>query len=151
MTLLIVDPWQYCACMLYKIRCTLVHRLNGALSGPYVPVGTHAVLCMVAHRSTYALPRCRTSQYFMTFISLSVSLWNDLASSVFDAVGLAGFKSRANAFLVHGLSCSIPTIVFYYFSLFLLSVYWLVLWGWGLRTDRVHITLSQPNTAYIFQ
>ena len=31
---------------------------------------------------------------------LSVSLWNDLSDPVFDGVGLAGFKSRANAFLL---------------------------------------------------
>ena len=47
-------------CMLYKIRCNPVHPLNGALPGPYVPVrvprGT-----LVAHRYTYAPPRCRTS------------------------------------------------------------------------------------------
>ena len=30
----------------------------------------------------------------------SVSLWNDLANPVFDGVGLAGFKSRANASLL---------------------------------------------------
>ena len=30
---------------------------------------------------------------------LSVSLWNDLSDPVFDGVGLADFKSRANAFL----------------------------------------------------
>ena len=36
------------------------------------------------------------------------------------------------------------------FSLSLLSVYRLVLWGWGLRTDRVYITLSQPCTADLF-
>ena len=41
-----------------------------------------------------------------------------------------------------GPSCSIPTIAFYYFSLSLLSVYRLVLWDWGLRTDRVYISLS---------
>ena len=49
---------------------------------------------------TYAQPRCRTLQYSRTFIPFSVSLWNDLASSVFDGVGLAGFKSRANASLL---------------------------------------------------
>ena len=38
----------------------------------------------------------------------------------------------------------------YSFSLSLLSVYRLVLWGWGLRTDRVYITLSQPCTADLF-
>ena len=41
----------------------------------------------------------------------------------------------------------IPTIVYCSFSFALLSVYRLVLWGWGLRTDRVYITLSQPCAA----
>ena len=84
-------------CMLYKIRCNPGHSLNGALPEPYVAVRvTRGVL--VAHRYTYAPPRCRTSQYNRTFILLSVSLWNDLANSVFDGVALAGFNSRANAF-----------------------------------------------------
>ena len=30
----------------------------------------------------------------------SLSLWNGLSDPVFDGVGLAGFKSRANAFLL---------------------------------------------------
>ena len=85
--------------MLYKIRCNPVHPLNGALPGPYVPVRVTRDT-LVAHRYTYAPPRCRTSQYRMTFIPLSVSLWNDLANPVFDGVGLAGFKSRANVFLL---------------------------------------------------
>ena len=86
-------------CMLYTIRCKAIHPLNGALPGLYVPVRvTRGAL--VTHRYTYAPPRCRTSQYNRTFIPLSVSLWNDLANVVFDGVGLAGFKSRANAFLL---------------------------------------------------
>ena len=77
----------------------MVHPLNGALPGPYVPVGvTRGAL--VAHRYTFAPRRCRTSQYSRTFIPFSVSLWNDLANSVFDGLGLAGFKSRANASLL---------------------------------------------------
>ena len=89
-----VDPWQYYVCC---IRCNPVHPLNGALPGPFVPVRvTRGAL--VAHRYTYVQPRCRTLQYRITFILLSVSFWNDLASPVFDGVGLAGFKSRANAF-----------------------------------------------------
>ena len=104
-----------------------MHPLNGALPGPYVPVlVTRGAL--VAHRFTYVFPRCRTSQHRRTFILLSVYLWNDLASSVFDGVGLAGFKSRAYAFFI-GLSFSIPTIVFYYFSISVLPVYRLVLRG----------------------
>ena len=102
-------------CMLYKIRCNPVYPLNSALSGPHVPVRvTHGAL--FAHRYIYAPPHCRTSEYSRTFIPLSVSLWNELPNPVFDGVGLAGFKSRTNAFFI-GLSCSIPTIVFYSFSL----------------------------------
>ena len=86
-------------CMLNKIKCSPVHPLNSALPGPYVPVQvTHSAL--VAHRYMYAPPRGRTLQYSITFIPLTVSLWNDLADPVFDGVGLAGFKSRANAFLL---------------------------------------------------
>ena len=85
--------------MLYKIRCNPMHPLNGALPGPYVPMRvTHSDL--IAHRYTYAPPRCRTSQYRRTFIPLSVSLWNDLADPLFDGVGLAGYKSWAFAFLL---------------------------------------------------
>ena len=49
-----------------------------------------------------------------------------------------------------GLSCSIPTIFFYYLSLSLLSVYRMVLCCWGLRTHRVYLTLFQPCTADLF-
>ena len=71
-TLLIVDPWQSCVCFIRSgvTQCTL---LNGALPGPYVSVRvTRSAL--VAHRYTYAPPRCRTSQYSRTFIPISVSL-----------------------------------------------------------------------------
>ena len=86
-------------CMVYKIRCNPMHPLCGALPVPYVPVRvTRGAL--IAHRYTYAPPRCRTSQYRRTFIALSVYLWNDLVYPVFDGVGLADFKSRSNAFLL---------------------------------------------------
>ena len=86
-------------CMLYKIRSNPAHPFNCALLGLYVPVRvTRGAL--VAHRCTYAPPRCRTSQYSMTFIPLSVSLRNDFGDPVLDGVGLAGAKSRANAFLL---------------------------------------------------
>ena len=103
-------------CMLYKIRCTL----GGALPGPYVPVRvTRGAL--VAHRYTYAPPCCRTSHYSRTFIRLSVSLWNDLANSAFDGVGLACFKSRANFFywpmLLYPYS---SLLLFFPFSFFIL-------------------------------
>ena len=60
-------------CMLYKIRCNPMHPLNGALPGPYVPMRvTRSAL--VAHRYTYAPPRCRTSQCHRTFVTLRVPL-----------------------------------------------------------------------------
>ena len=86
-------------CILYKFRYNPMHPLNGAQPGPYVPVlVTRGAL--VAHWYTYTPPRCRTSQHRRTFVHLSVSFWNVLADSVYDEVGLAGFKSVAIAFLL---------------------------------------------------
>ena len=76
-----------------------MHPLYSALPVPYMPVRVTRG-AVIAHRYTYAPPRYRTSQYRRTFIPLSVSLWNDLSDPVFGGVGLAGFKSRANAFLL---------------------------------------------------
>ena len=98
-------------CMLYKIKYNPMHPLNDALPGPYVRIRVSRG-ALVAQRYTYAPIRCRTSQYRRTFIPLSVSLWNDLADSVFDGVGLAGFKSRANAFYC-------PKLLYPYYSLLL--------------------------------
>ena len=68
-----------------RVRCNPMHLRNGALPGPYVPVRvTRGAL--VVHQYTYAPPRCRTLQYRITFIPLSVSLWNDSANPVFDGV-----------------------------------------------------------------
>ena len=56
---------------------------------------------------------------------LSVSLWNDLSDPVFDGVGLAGFKSRANGFLLarSALSFLSPTVLSFY------SFHGVVVWG----------------------
>ena len=48
-------------------------------------------VALVAHRYTYAPPSCRTSQYHRTFITLSVSLFNDIGHPVFDGILLAPF------------------------------------------------------------
>ena len=86
-------------CMLFTIKSNPMHPLSGALPWPFVPARvTRGAL--VAHRHSFAPPRCRTSQYRRSPVPLSVSLWNDLSDPVFDSVGLAGFKSRANAFLL---------------------------------------------------
>ena len=58
-----------------------------------------------------------------------------LSDPVYDDVGLAGFKSRANTFLLawYALSFLTPTILS--FSSFHGLV--VVVWGWGIWTDRV--------------
>ena len=77
-------------CKLCRIRCNPMHPLYGALPGSYVPVRITPD-ALVAHRYTYAPPRCSTTHCRRTFIPLSVSLWNDPGDPVFDGVGLAGF------------------------------------------------------------
>ena len=72
-------------CMLYNNRWNPMHPPNSALPGLYVPVLV-TLGSLVEHRWTYSTACCRTSQYRITFISLSVSLWNDLADPVFDGV-----------------------------------------------------------------
>ena len=94
--------------MLFKIKSNPMHPLNGALplhplNGAlplqYVPASdTRGALN--AHRHSFAPPRSKTSEYSRTFVPLSTSLLNDFSDPVFDGVGLEGFKSGANAFLL---------------------------------------------------
>ena len=93
---------------------------------------------LVSHWNSFVPSRCRTSHYCITFVPLSVSLWNDLDEPVFDGVGLEGFKSRAMQFLLVGLICSF----FLYFSTFR----GLAVWGWSLRIDSV---LTLPSLAVL--
>ena len=122
-------------CMLYKIRCNPLHPRNGALPRPFVPVqATRGVL--LAHWHTYAPPRCRTSQYSRSFIPISVSL---LLTRI-RWCGTGGFQEHSQCLFI-GLSCSIPTIVFYSFSfLFFLSIGWYC--GAGVFGLRGCISLS---------
>ena len=123
------------------LECNLAHRatlpnpmhpLSIALPQPSVPARvTRGAL--IAHRHLFPPPRCRTSQYHRTFVPLSVSLWNDLSALVFDGVGLAGFKSRANASCWEVLLFLFCLLLFY---LFLPSMGWLcgVVFGLSVLT-----------------
>ena len=112
--------------MLFNIKSNPIYHLSGPLPLPYVPARvTRSAL--VAHRHSFAAPRCGTSQYRRTFVSLSVSLGNDLNDPVFDGVGLAGFKSRANAFLL--ARSAISFFVSYNFIFFFLP--WVGCMGLG--------------------
>ena len=114
-------------CMFNKIRCNPTHPLNGALLGRYMyQYGLQTLLWShigILMRSLAAEPHSISR---LLFPSQWPSSWNNLAVSVFDGVG--GFQEQSQCFFI-GLSCSNPTIVFYYFSLSLFSVYRLVLWG----------------------
>ena len=68
-------------CMLFKIRSNPMHLLSGALPLPYVQACITPG-ALVAHKYSFALPRCRTSQYRRSFVPFSVSLWNDLSDHV---------------------------------------------------------------------
>ena len=78
-------------CMLQNLRCNPIRPLHGVLPLPYVSVRVTSGF-VIAYLYTYAPSRSSTSQYRMTFITLSVSLWIDLGDPVFDGVGLADFK-----------------------------------------------------------
>ena len=81
-----------------------------------------------AHRYTCAPPRCRTSRFRKNFIPLSVYLWNELGDPVFDGVGLAGFKSKANFFLLAYLLSPILSSTVFPFSSF---ITWVGIVGFG--------------------
>ena len=90
-----------CRSIMYAVQDQMypMHPLYSTLPVPYVRVRV-TLADLVAQLYTYAPRRCWTLQYCRTFIALAVSLWNGLDDPVFDGVGLAGFKSRANAFLL---------------------------------------------------
>ena len=98
---------------LYKIRCNPMHLLCCALPVPHVRVTRGA---LVAHRYTYtyAPSRCRT----FYFITLSLSVWNDLADPVrIRWCRTGGFQEQSQCFLT-GVSCSITfyLLLFFHFS-----------------------------------
>ena len=114
--------------MLFKIKSNQMHPFSGALPLPYVPAGvTRGAL--VAHRHSFAPPCWRTSQYRRSFVPLSVSLWNDLSDPMFDGVGLVGFKSRTNAFLLTWSAPSFLSPTVLSFSSFHGLVVWLGVFG----------------------
>ena len=112
--------------MLYKTKSNPMHPFSGALPLLFVPA---RVTCgaLVAHRHSFAVPRCRTSQYRRTFVPHSVSLWNDLSYPVFDGVGLAGFHTDGGPTSTcwPNLFFMSPTFFLYFF------LPWVGCVGWG--------------------
>ena len=121
-TLLNVDPSQSCVCFIRSgvTRCTLLMVIN---LDHMCRCGLHAVLWShigrISHRLT-AERRCTVGLLFPSRCQSGTLLLTSY-SMVWDWRVL-----RAEPMLFIGLSCSIITIVFYSFSLSLLSVYRLV-------------------------
>ena len=126
-----------------------MHPLCGVLPVPCVPVRVIR-RALIAHRSTYAPPRCRTSQYRrLLFLSqyLSGTIWLTPYSMVWDWRVL-----RAGPMPFCWPSCFLLFCLqlFSLSFLFLYTIYRLVVWGWGLRTDMVSISLSRSCIANLF-
>ena len=106
--------------------------------------GLHAVLWShidtLMHR--LAAEPCSTAGLLFTSRCPSGTILQTLYSMVWD-----WRVSRAGPMLLYWPKLLYPYYSLLRFSLSLLSVYRLVLWGWGLRTDKVYTTLSQPCTA----
>ena len=141
-TLHIVDLWQYYVCCTRSgvTRCTLFMVL---FLCRMCRCGLHAVL----------LSHIGTLMRLLTEEPLSI------AGHLFPGQCLCGKilvtpysmvwdwrVSRAGPMPFYWPSCSL-TFCFLLFYLSFLSFYGLVLWGWGLRTDRVLTALSQPCIA----
>ena len=90
-----------------------------------------------------AEPRSITGLLLLS-LSLSGMIWLTPYLMVWD-----WRVSRAGPMLFCGPSCSL-IFCLQLFSLSLLVLYRLVVWGWGLRTDRVSISLSRPCIANLF-
>ena len=112
-----------------------MHPLNDALPGQYMPVqvthsslATHQLMRRLAvePRSTAGLLLPSRCPCGMILLIPYLLVWDWRIS-----------RAEGKCFFIC-LGCSITTIVFYYFSLSLLSVYRLELWGWGLQTDWVY-------------
>ena len=144
MTLHIVALWQYyvCCTKLGVTQCTLF------------------VVLFLCHM-------CRCGLHAASHIGLLISLLAAEPRSIFGllfpcqyhcrTILVAPFSmvwdwrvSRAGSMLFYWPSCSL-TFCLLLFSLSLLTFCGLVLWGWGLRTDRVLIALSQPCIATLFK
>ena len=138
--LIIVDPWQSFVCFIRSgvKRCTLLMVLyldRMCQCGLHAVLRTHIGTLM--HRLA-AEPRSTAGLLFPSRYPCGMILLTPY-SMVWD-----WRVSTAEPMLFYW-----PKMLYLFYNLLLffpslLSVYRFLLWGWGLRTDRVYITLSKP-------
>ena len=140
----IVDLWQYLCCTRSGVtRSTHFVALYLCL---ICQSGLHAVLSShigIILRLPAPEPRSTAGLLFPSQ-SLSGMIWLTPYLMVWDWRVL-----RAGPMPFCWPSCSLRFCL-QLFSLSLLFLYRLVVWGWGLRTDRVSISLSRPCIANLF-
>ena len=133
-------------CMLYKIRWNPMHPLCGVYLCLMCQSWLHAVLWShigTLMRLPAAEPRSTAGVLFPSQY-LSGTIWLTTYSMVWD-----WRVSRIGPMPFCWPSCSL-LFCLQLFSLSLLFLHRLVVWGWGLRTDRVSISLSRPCIANHF-
>ena len=145
-TLLIVDPWQYCVCCI-RSGVTLCTLLMVLYLDRMCQCGLHAVLwshigSLMRHLAVE--PRSITGLLFSSPCPSGTTCWPRIRWC-----GTCGFQEQGQCFFYW------PKLLFPYYCLLLFVpfssfCYRLVLRGWVLRSDRVYITLSQPCTADLF-
>ena len=125
-------------CMLYKSRCNPMHA-------PSLWCSTWAVCSCADYTYVVLWSRIGTLMSLLAAESRSTASLSFSCQNLFDTILVTPYEmvwdwrfSRAGPLLSIGLAARSP---------FLLS---LVLWGWGLRTDRVLIALSQQCIANVF-
>ena len=131
-------------CMLYKIRCNLMHPLYGALPVLYVPVRVTRVDQTSVHLCVSSLQNLAVSQ---DFIFPCQYLCETIFMTPCLMCGTSGFQEQGQCLFIGLTACLLLVSCCFPFSS---SFYGLVLWGWGLWTDRVLIALSQQCIANIF-
>ena len=104
--------------MQYKIKSNPMNPLCCALLVPDCPKLRITWLWYVG-RYYYASPSCRITPNRRTFMHASLYLYGTIAVTVFDGVGLSGFKSRVNDSL---LSTYIERSLFFFL--------WVGFWIW---------------------
>ena len=141
-TLHIVDLWQYYVCCTRSgvTQCTLYMVLFLCWCGLHAAllshIGTlmHLLAAEPLSIAGHLFPgQCLCGTILVTPCSMVWDWW----------------VSKARPMTFYWPSCSL-TFCLLLFSPSLLSIYGLVLCGWGLRTDRVLIALSQPCIADLF-
>ena len=136
----IVDLWQCCVCCTRSgvIRCTHFVALYLCLMRQSGQSHIGILMRLPAAEPLSTAWLLFHSQY------LSGTIWLTPYSMVWD-----WRVSRAGPMSLCWPNCSL-LFCLQLFSRSLLLIYRLVMWGWGLRTDRVSISLSRPFIDNLF-